>query len=95
MENWLLIAVIVSSLAVVVMLVVVVVLILRLRASFKLLSSEDVPFQNKFAFWASIVYTICPVDLLPDPIYLDDIGILAASLHSLNKAAQRAGITAK
>ncbi|MCF2128172.1 DUF1232 domain-containing protein [Strepomyces sp. STD 3.1] len=95
MENWLYLAVIMCSLAVIAMLGVVVTLILRLRKSFQLLSSEEVPFQNKFAFWASIVYAICPIDLLPDPIYLDDIGILFAALHSLNKAAERAGITAR
>ncbi|MFD4573644.1 YkvA family protein [Streptomyces sp. NPDC058417] len=94
MENWLYWAVIVCSVAVVAMLGVVVVLIVKMRKSFRLLSSEDVPFQAKFAFWASIVYTICPIDLLPDPIYLDDIGILLAGLHSLNKAAERVGINA-
>ncbi|MCH0562405.1 DUF1232 domain-containing protein [Streptomyces sp. MUM 136J] len=75
------------------MLGVVITLTLRLRKSFRLLGGEEVPFQNKFAFWASIVYTIWPVDLLPDPIYLDDIGILFAALHSMNRAARRAGIT--
>ncbi|MBN0043560.1 DUF1232 domain-containing protein [Streptomyces actuosus] len=77
------------------MLGVVVTLVLRLRKSFRLLGGEEVPFQNKVAFWAAIAYTICPVDLLPDPVYLDDIGVLLAALQSLNKAAERAGITAR
>lgn len=35
---------------------------------------------GKVAFWGSLIYTVFPVDLLPDPIYLDDIGVLSAAL---------------
>jgi uncharacterized membrane protein YkvA (DUF1232 family) len=40
--------------------------------------------DGKVAFYGALVYTIFPVDLLPDPIYLDDIGVLAAALLYLS-----------
>lgn len=33
------------------------------------------------------MYTISPLDLIPDPVYLDDIGILLLALRSLHAAA--------
>lgn len=35
---------------------------------------------GKVAFWGSILYTIFPIDLLPDPIYLDDMAVLGTAL---------------
>ena len=40
--------------------------------------------DGKIAFYGALAYTIFPIDLLPDPIYLDDIGVLAAALFYLN-----------
>ncbi|SBT51253.1 YkvA family protein [Micromonospora auratinigra] len=51
---------------------------------------------GKFAFYGALIYTILPVDLLPDPIYLDDMGVLAGTLFYLgrlvakHRAAQQA-----
>jgi hypothetical protein len=44
---------------------------------------------GKFAFWGALVYTISPVDLLPDPILLDDIGVLAGSLLYLTHLVRK------
>lgn len=44
---------------------------------------------GKFAFWGALIYTISPVDLLPDPILLDDIGILAGSLLYLTHLVRK------
>ncbi|GAB7042735.1 hypothetical protein JCM9533A_65860 [Catenuloplanes niger JCM 9533] len=44
---------------------------------------------GKFAFWGAIIYTISPVDLLPDPILLDDIGVLAGSLLYLTHLVRK------
>lgn len=35
---------------------------------------------GQVAFWGAILYTIFPIDLLPDPIYLDDMAVLAGAL---------------
>jgi uncharacterized membrane protein YkvA (DUF1232 family) len=40
---------------------------------------------GKFAFYGAIIYTILPVDLIPDPIYLDDMGVLSAALFFLSR----------
>ncbi|MEO3776666.1 YkvA family protein [Micromonospora sp. B11E3] len=44
---------------------------------------------GKVAFWGALAYTVFPVDVLPDPIYLDDIGVLAGALFYLGRLAQR------
>jgi uncharacterized membrane protein YkvA (DUF1232 family) len=44
---------------------------------------------GQFAFWGALIYTILPIDILPDPIYLDDMGVLGLALmymtHQLHK----------
>ncbi|HEX6234557.1 MAG TPA: YkvA family protein [Jiangellaceae bacterium] len=42
--------------------------------------------DDKVAFYGALAYTIFPIDLLPDPIYLDDIGVLAAAVFYLTKS---------
>jgi uncharacterized membrane protein YkvA (DUF1232 family) len=44
---------------------------------------------GKVAFWGALIYTIFPVDLLPDPIYLDDMGVLAGALVYLTRMVQK------
>ncbi|MEU7983053.1 YkvA family protein [Micromonospora sp. NPDC048894] len=44
---------------------------------------------GKVAFYGALIYTILPVDVLPDPIYLDDMGVLAGALIYLGRLAQR------
>src|SRR5262245_27839493 len=46
----------------------------------KRLLSELGGTGGKVAFWGALIYTILPIDLLPDPIYLDDMGVLAIAL---------------
>ncbi|HEX6197583.1 MAG TPA: IS110 family transposase [Jiangellaceae bacterium] len=42
--------------------------------------------DGKVAFYGALTYMIFPVDLFPDPIYLDDIGVLAAALYYLTRS---------
>ncbi|MEU7585691.1 YkvA family protein [Micromonospora sp. NPDC049230] len=44
---------------------------------------------GKVAFYGALIYTIFPVDVLPDPIYLDDMGVLAAALIYLTRLAHQ------
>ncbi|MFC0004945.1 DUF1232 domain-containing protein [Micromonospora siamensis] len=44
---------------------------------------------GKVAFYGALIYTISPVDLLPDPIYLDDLGVLAGALIFLTRLVHR------
>jgi uncharacterized membrane protein YkvA (DUF1232 family) len=44
---------------------------------------------GKIAFYGALIYTIFPVDVLPDPIYLDDMGVLAAALIYLTRLVHK------
>ncbi|WP_051856498.1 YkvA family protein [Streptomyces sp. NRRL B-1347] len=68
------------------------VLFLRLLRARRRLRDAGIPLQNKLAFYGALIYTISPVDLLPDPVYLDDIGVLLLALRTLNTAAHRTGL---
>ncbi|MFE7626778.1 YkvA family protein [Streptomyces sp. NPDC057509] len=68
------------------------VLLVRVVRARKLLVDAGVPLHNKALVWAAVLYTVSPVDLLPDPVYLDDIGFLLLALRSLHAAARAAGV---
>jgi uncharacterized membrane protein YkvA (DUF1232 family) len=36
-----------------------------------------------------MAYTVFPIDLLPDPIYLDDMAVLGTALFYLTKLAKK------
>ncbi|MFJ7206044.1 YkvA family protein [Streptomyces sp. NPDC098789] len=65
------------------------VLLVRVFAARRLLLDAGIPLRDKALFWVAVVYTISPVDLIPDPVYLDDIGVLLLALRSLHAAAAR------
>jgi uncharacterized membrane protein YkvA (DUF1232 family) len=79
-------------LAVIAMLGVAIVLIIRLIKMRSLIRSNLMPLQGKIVFWSAVVYGVSPLDLLPDPIYLDDIGILLGAITYLGHLAKRHGI---
>ncbi|MEU6387780.1 YkvA family protein [Streptomyces sp. NPDC046939] len=83
-ETWFVLA----TVAAVVMLVAAVYLLVRVFQARKLLREAGIPLRSKALFWTAVIYTISPVDLLPDPIYLDDIGLLLVALKSLHSAAR-------
>ncbi|MEW1612886.1 MULTISPECIES: DUF1232 domain-containing protein [unclassified Streptomyces] len=85
---------VVGAVAVLIMLTLAVVLLVRVFKARKLLVDAGVPLRDKALVWAAVVYTVSPVDLLPDPVYLDDIGFLLLALRSLHAAAAAAGLGA-
>jgi hypothetical protein len=46
---------------------------------------------GQVVFWGAILYTIFPFDLLPDPIYLDDMAVLGGALLYLTKLVRDRG----
>ncbi|MBB5868452.1 hypothetical protein F4553_001831 [Allocatelliglobosispora scoriae] len=44
---------------------------------------------GNWVFWGAMAYTIFPIDILPDPIYLDDMGVLGAALIYLTRLVQK------
>ncbi|MEU2117617.1 YkvA family protein [Streptomyces sp. NPDC058700] len=67
------------------------VLLVRVFRARRLLLDAGVPLRSKALFWAAVVYTVSPIDLIPDPVYLDDIGVLLVALRALHSAAARGG----
>jgi hypothetical protein len=47
---------------------------------------------GKVAFYGSLIYTFFPIDLLPDPIYLDDMAVLGGALVYLTRLARKRGL---
>ncbi|MEV0128312.1 YkvA family protein [Dactylosporangium sp. NPDC050688] len=80
--------IVIGGLLLVAVLVVAIVLATRVWKTGKYLQAMGA--GGKFAFWGAIIYTISPVDLLPDPIYLDDVGVLGAALFYLTRLASKA-----
>jgi hypothetical protein len=64
-------------------------LVIRLLAKRKLLS--ELGTGGKIAFYGSLIYTIFPIDLLPDPIYLDDMAVLGGALFYLTRLIRKRG----
>lgn len=89
---WLLVAAALLALLAAVYAAVLLVRVFRAR---RLLLDAGVPLQSKALFWAAVVYTISPVDLIPDPVYLDDIGVLLLALRALHSAAASADRTGR
>ncbi|WP_433570468.1 YkvA family protein [Streptomyces sp. CA-251247] len=90
MSTELTVTLIVAATAVLAMLVVTVVLAVRVVKARAVLREAGVPLKDKALFWGSLVYAVSPVDLLPDPVYLDDIGVLLLALRALHSAATAA-----
>ncbi|MCX5015771.1 YkvA family protein [Streptomyces sp. NBC_00555] len=63
------------------------VLLVRVLSARRLLLDAGIPLRDKALFWVAVIYTVSPVDLIPDPVYLDDIGLLMLALRSLHAAA--------
>ncbi|MFI8502351.1 YkvA family protein [Streptomyces sp. NPDC085524] len=66
------------------------VLLVRVFKARRLLLDAGIPLRDKALFWVAVAYTLSPVDLIPDPVYLDDIGVLLLALRALQAAATAA-----
>ncbi|MDO3701480.1 YkvA family protein [Micromonospora sp. C28SCA-DRY-2] len=80
-EAWLVVAVV--GVLVAAMLTGAVLLAVRVVRARRMLG--ELGGGGKVAFYGALIYAIFPVDLLPDPIYLDDIGVLAGALIYLTR----------
>jgi uncharacterized membrane protein YkvA (DUF1232 family) len=64
-------------------LTVAVTLLVRLVRARRNLRRAGLPTGPRWVFWGAVLYFLLPTDLLPDPIYLDDIGVLLLALRTL------------
>ncbi|GGV30027.1 hypothetical protein GCM10010495_52960 [Kitasatospora herbaricolor] len=95
MDGWDVFWLVAAGVVIAATLAVAVTLLVKLVRARRLLGASGIPMSSKVLFWASLVYLVSPVDLLPDPVLLDDIGFLLVALRSLHKAAERAGVTGR
>jgi len=69
------------------LLVGAVAVLVRLVRTRRELARAGLPTGPRWVFWGAILYLVLPADLLPDPVYLDDMGVLLLALRSLRGAA--------
>jgi uncharacterized membrane protein YkvA (DUF1232 family) len=82
---------VVALVVVVVSAVVVLVLAITMIRRHRKVHQPGVPVSAKVSYYGSIAYAVFPIDLLPDPILLDDIGVLAGALVYVGSVLKRAG----
>jgi uncharacterized membrane protein YkvA (DUF1232 family) len=68
-------------------LAVAIALLVRLVRARRTLRRAGLPTGPRWVFWGALLYFVLPTDLLPDPVYLDDIGVLLLALRSLRAPA--------
>ncbi|MGY4995068.1 DUF1232 domain-containing protein [Streptomyces sp. 900105245] len=78
--------IVVAAVVAAVLLAVAVGLLVRLVRARRTLRRAGLPTGPRWVFWGAVAYLLLPTDLLPDPVYLDDIGVLLLALRSLRAA---------
>lgn len=74
---------VVAAVVAVALLALAVGLLVRLVRTRRTLRRAGLPTGPRWVFWGAVAYLVLPTDLLPDPVYLDDIGVLLLALRSL------------
>ncbi|MER6572376.1 DUF1232 domain-containing protein [Streptomyces sp. NPDC001093] len=60
--------------------------LVRLVRARRALRRAGLPTGPRWVFWGTVGYLLLPTDLLPDPVYLDDIAVLLLALRGLRAA---------
>ncbi|GAA2983726.1 YkvA family protein [Actinokineospora diospyrosa] len=77
------------GLLVVVLVLIAVVLVVMLVRKHRRVHQPDTPVPTKVAYWLSLAYTAFPIDVLPDPVYFDDIVVLTSGLIYVSTSLRR------
>lgn len=70
-----------------VVLAVAVAVLVRLVRTRRELRRAGLPTGPRWVFWGAVLYLVLPADLLPDPVYLDDIGVLLLALRTMRRSS--------
>lgn len=63
-------------------------LLVRLVRTRRLMRRAGLPTGPRWVFWGAVLYFVLPADLVPDPVYLDDIGVLLLALRTLRRSPE-------
>ncbi|GAB2452592.1 YkvA family protein [Streptomyces incanus] len=74
---------VVAAVAAAAVLACAVAVMVRLVRTRRELRRAGLPTGPRWVFWGAVLYLVLPTDLLPDPVYLDDIGVLLLALRSM------------
>lgn len=85
MESTTTVIVVAVALAAAVLVVAVGVLV-RLVRTRRVMRRAGLPTGPRWVFWGAVAYFVLPADLVPDPVYLDDIGVLLLALRTLRRS---------
>ncbi|WP_314220097.1 YkvA family protein [Streptomyces zaehneri] len=77
--------VVVAALAAAALFAVAAAVLVRLVRARRGLRRAGLPTGPRWVFWGAVLYFVLPTDVLPDPVYLDDIGVLLLALRSLRR----------
>ena len=91
-DDWPAILVVIVVAVIVASVVVAVYFAIRLFRTYRLIRSQGMPTSGKVVFWAALAYLLLPLDLLPDPIALDDIGALVGAITYITHLAREHGL---
>ncbi|MEU0743531.1 YkvA family protein [Streptomyces sp. NPDC006134] len=58
-------------------------LLIRLARTRREPARAGLPTGPRWVFWGAVLYLVLPADLVPDPVYLDDVGVLLLALRSV------------
>ncbi|GAA4330901.1 hypothetical protein GCM10023086_60910 [Streptomyces venetus] len=75
--------IIVAAVLAAIVLVFAIGILVRLVRARRELRRVGLPTGPRWVFWGAVLYFVLPVDLLPDPVYLDDIGVLLLALRTV------------
>ncbi|MEU1852808.1 YkvA family protein [Streptomyces sp. NPDC019990] len=75
--------IIMAAVLAVIVLVLAIVILTRLVRTRRDLRRAGLPTGPRWVFWGAVLYFVLPADLLPDPLYLDDIGVLLLALRTV------------
>lgn len=78
--------IVVAAVLAALVLAVAVGVLVRLVRTRRSLRRAGLPTGPRWVFWGALLYLVLPTDLLVDPVYLDDIGVLLLALRTLRAA---------
>jgi uncharacterized membrane protein YkvA (DUF1232 family) len=78
--------IVIAAVLAVMLLAVAVGVLVRLVRTRRGMRRAGLPTGPKWVFWGAVLYFVLPTDLMPDPVYLDDIAVLLLALRTMRNS---------